>query len=259
MLKDIAGHVRRKFGKKLTLSGVWRLLQRHKITRLVPRPMPAKADPKKAEFVERLTELVWRLSPHDTLFYEDESSFTFSGTPHKVYGRKGSKPTLKIHGGRQRQAVVGAIDAIRERGFFKYIHTLNAATFEEFLRDILSQYPGPGKVYMILDNRRSHHAKLLKPLLERFQEKLALVFLPPYSPDLNSIQGIWQEVKRRVVYDAFYPTFDTFLASLSSMLRQVSSTPTSIRSQCQRVKYCQKEDETPLIPSRKHPEVILSA
>lgn len=49
LLKDIAGHVQRKFGKKLTLSGVWRLLQRHKITRLVPRPMPAKADPKKKQ------------------------------------------------------------------------------------------------------------------------------------------------------------------------------------------------------------------
>ncbi|MHA1147572.1 MAG: winged helix-turn-helix domain-containing protein [Promethearchaeota archaeon] len=47
MLKLIVEHVKRKYGVKMTLSGVWRLLKRHKMTRLVPRPLPAKADPQK--------------------------------------------------------------------------------------------------------------------------------------------------------------------------------------------------------------------
>ncbi len=47
MLKIIAEHVKRKYGIKMTLSGIWRILKRHDMTRLVPRPLPAKADPKK--------------------------------------------------------------------------------------------------------------------------------------------------------------------------------------------------------------------
>lgn len=47
MLKIIVEHVKRKFGKEMTPSGIWRVLKRHNLTRLVPRPMPAKADPKK--------------------------------------------------------------------------------------------------------------------------------------------------------------------------------------------------------------------
>ena len=47
MLKLIIEHVKRKWGVEMTLSGVWRVLKRYKITRLVPRPLPAKADPQK--------------------------------------------------------------------------------------------------------------------------------------------------------------------------------------------------------------------
>ena len=47
MLKIIVEHVKRKYDKEMTISGVWRILRRHKMTRIVPRPMPAKADPQK--------------------------------------------------------------------------------------------------------------------------------------------------------------------------------------------------------------------
>ena len=42
---------------------------------------------------------------------------------------------------------------------------------------------------MILDNERIHHAKLIQPFLEEHQSRLKLVFLPPYSPELNLIEG----------------------------------------------------------------------
>jgi len=53
MLKLIAEHVKRKWGVKMTLSGVWRMLKRHKMTRLVPRPMASKVDPKKSKSFSR--------------------------------------------------------------------------------------------------------------------------------------------------------------------------------------------------------------
>lgn len=44
---------------------------------------------------------------------------------------------------------------------------------------------------MILDNAKIHHAKLLKPFLEDFKDRLELMFLPPYNPELNLIEGLW--------------------------------------------------------------------
>ena len=40
------------------------------------------------------------------------------------------------------------------------------------------------------------------------RERLELVKLPPYSPDLNSIETVWREVKKEAVYKTFYRLFD---------------------------------------------------
>ncbi len=46
-LKAIAGHVEKEYDETMSLNGVYRMLKRNDLSRVVPRPMPAKADPKK--------------------------------------------------------------------------------------------------------------------------------------------------------------------------------------------------------------------
>ena len=43
----------------------------------------------------------------------------------------------------------------------------------------------------LFDNVRIHHAKLLKPFLDENKDRLELMFLPAYSPELNLIEGLW--------------------------------------------------------------------
>jgi transposase len=77
-----------------------------------------------------------------------------------------------------------------------------------------------GKIYMFLDNARSHHAKLLKTFLESVKEQLELVFLPPYSPDLSEIEKLWQEIKSEVVYNGYYDTSADFQNALTRAFRR---------------------------------------
>ncbi len=65
----------------------------------------------------------------------------------------------------------------------------------EFLRDIRASNIGK-KIIVILDNFRSHKAK--DTLDFAMQNDIELVFLPPYSPDLNPIEFIWKNMKRVV-------------------------------------------------------------
>ena len=62
-----------------------------------------------------------------------------------------------------------------------------AEKFLTFLKKVLEAYP-PGTISMILDNARIHHAKLLQDFLIENQ-RLTLVFLPPYSPQPNVVEG----------------------------------------------------------------------
>ena len=63
----------------------------------------------------------------------------------------------------------------------------------EFLEEIRDNNPGKN-IVIVLDNFRSHHAKMTMMKAEELDERL--VFLPSYSPDLNPIEFIWKSVKR---------------------------------------------------------------
>lgn len=79
----------------------------------------------------------------------------------------------------------------------------DAQVFLSFLKSVLKQYP-TGKIVMIVDNARIHHAKLIQPFLEEQKERLELMFLPAYSPNLNLIEPFWKWLKNTVIYNVFY-------------------------------------------------------
>lgn len=79
----------------------------------------------------------------------------------------------------------------------------DADVFLQFLKNVLSQYPNK-KIVIILDNARIHHAKLLKEFLEKNRNCLELVYLSPYSPNLNKIEELWSWLKDSVINNVFF-------------------------------------------------------
>jgi len=55
---------------------------------------------------------------------------------------------------------------------------------------------------LVFDNVRFHHAKALKPFLEKNKDKTELMFLHAYSPDLNPIERVWWYMRKK------YPIID---------------------------------------------------
>ena len=56
---------------------------------------------------------------------------------------------------------------------------------------------------MILDNSKIHHAKILAPFKETYKDKIEFLFLPPYAPTINRIEGLWKWLKETVVFNKF--------------------------------------------------------
>jgi transposase len=103
----------------------------------------------------------------------------------------------------------------------------NAETFLAFLQQILWAYPS-GKIVMVLDNARIHHARLLQPFLEENRERLELVFLPPYSPQLNLVEGLWKWLKADVINNVFYSTVAEIRRNVTGFLERISREPQAI-------------------------------
>lgn len=98
-----------------------------------------------------------------------------------------------------------------------------AETFLTFLNKVLEAYPA-GKITMVLDNARIHHAKLLEPYLNE-NKRLTFVFLPPYSPQLNIVEGLWKWLKFDVVNNVFYHTVAEIRKNVSSFMITVMQQP----------------------------------
>lgn len=84
---------------------------------------------------------------------------------------------------------VGCLDYITGHVYVEEHRKYDAEVFLQFLKNVLSQYPHR-KTVMILDNAKIYHAKLLKGFLKENRNRLELVFLPPYNPNLNKIEEL---------------------------------------------------------------------
>jgi putative transposase len=65
----------------------------------------------------------------------------------------------------------------------------------EFLKKIVEENKGK-IIVLILDNSKTHHA--IKTVTRTKELGIILVFLPPYSPDLNPVEYVWKTIKREV-------------------------------------------------------------
>ena len=78
----------------------------------------------------------------------------------------------------------------------------NYKSFKKHIKKILWVYRDAIKIILILDNVRYHHAKLLKKFLLKHQ-KIELLYLPAYSPDLNPIERAWWYMRKKITHNRF--------------------------------------------------------
>lgn len=94
--------------------------------------------------------------------------------------------------------------------------------FLKFLKNVLDIYP-TGKIALVLDNARIHHAKLIQPFLDKNKNRLELIFLPPYSPELNPIEALWKWLKNAVIYNVFYKSVYEIRRAVQAFIKYINS------------------------------------
>lgn len=78
---------------------------------------------------------------------------------------------------------------------FCYRGTCDTILFNVWVRDFLLSELKPGQV-VIMDNAAFHKSQETKKLIET--AGCRIFFLPPYSPDLNPIEKVWANIKKKV-------------------------------------------------------------
>ncbi|MDT2262756.1 transposase [Paenibacillus larvae] len=136
------------------------------------------------------------------MLFEDESMIRTTRRFRRPGSFAGSNASFQ-----PRASIVGSncwprLTMKRDTSFGKKMNSTPLKRFFPFFKKRSYDYP-TGKL-PVLDNARIHHAKLLRPFLEAQKNRLELVYLPPYSPQLNIGEGLWKWLKSSVINNVFY-------------------------------------------------------
>ena len=87
--------------------------------------------------------------------------------------------------------------------YVRTVESTNSETFIDFLKDVLQRHP---ELYMVLDNASYHKSHAVNTYVEGTNGAIDLEFLPPYTPQLNQIENVWRDLKRRLAGRYFRST-----------------------------------------------------
>lgn len=128
---------------------------------------------------------------------------------------------LPAPAGRQRFNVLGALHAVTHQ-FITVTNEsyINAESVCQLLRQLAELGLGV-PITVVLDNARYQKCRVVQALAQTLQ--IELLYLPPYSPNLNLIERFWKFVKKKCLYSTYYATFTTFKTAISSCLTQTQT------------------------------------
>ena len=141
----------------------------------------------------------------------------------KALTARGVKPICPFQQVFKSTYLFGAFSPITGDSLQLILPWCNADNFQIFLDSLSNQNPEEFKI-MVLDNGAFHKAKKL-----RIPENIALVFLPPYSPELNPAEKMWAKYKRQftnLIFDSL-EKLEIFMCQLV-----LDTTTTEINSIC---------------------------
>jgi len=184
---------------------VRRFMKQHKMRYIKMGHIPAKADTEKQQ---QWLETV--LKPAIEEAKEEKSHLLFMDAAHFILQPFIcalwclTRLFIKASSGRNRINVLGTVNAITKEVLTLTNTTyINADTIVDFLFQLREHYKDR-PIKIVLDNARYQHCDLVK--ITANQLNITLLFLPPYSPNLNIIERLWKFTKKKILYAKYYST-----------------------------------------------------
>lgn len=219
-VREAAVRIKKLTGIKRSNGRVRAFLKRLGMSPRQTGQIPAKADrQKQREFHDRVLQPLLKqcLQKDCHVLFMDSAHFVLAAFVSMVWCFE--RVFIKGASGRFRLNVIGVVHAATKEftGFFNTSY-INADSVVQLLQRIAIDYAGM-PIYIVLDNARYQHCKLVMETAKQLQ--INLVFLPPYSPNLNLIERLWKFVKAEVCSSNYYPDAKSFQNAIIGFLNQL--------------------------------------
>lgn len=207
--KEICAYVLKKYGVEYTVKGMTSLLHTLGFQYKKPKHIPGKADiESQLEFVNAYQKLKKKKKQEDRIYFVDGVHPLHNSQPAYGWIRKGIDMVIPSNTGRQRLNLNGAYNLEDHKAIIQEADSINSQSTVSLIKEIMRNQP-LGLIYIILDNAKYYRSELVKAFVKK-NKRVKLVFLPPYSPNLNIIERLWKFFKKKVTYNTYYEKFTVF-------------------------------------------------
>ena len=158
----------------------------------------------------------------------DETGVQNQANYVKGFAPKGLTPTMPVGNPKLRINMISAISNQGKLRFMFYEGNMNAKLLIEFMSRLFKR--ASRKIFLILDNLPSHHAKIVKEWLVKRRDKIQVFFLPSYAPQYNPDEYLNGNLKREMAKDRYSETVKELEGKARNIVRGFQKDPAHVKS-----------------------------
>lgn len=204
----------------VTVTTMGRVLARIGARIGTPKPVvlcPWKRDARLQRLAE-IRAIETNASAEEPVLYSDEVDIHLNPKIGRDWMLRGEQRRIVTPGKNEKFYLAGALDV--RTGV---LHTTgtprkSAALFCDLLRLLASSYARARRIHLIVDNYGIHSAHATRRVLEELGHRIVLHFLPPYCPDANRIERVWQDLHANVTRNHRCKTMKALLGNARAYL-----------------------------------------
>jgi transposase len=193
MVKDL---IKRKFKKDVSIWTVSRILKSIGFTKQKPLFRAYQQDASKVGIwlseeypaIEKEAKKERR-----EIYFEDEAGFSSTDHRGKTWGIKGQTPIVRVTGKRYGISSISVVNKKGKMKFMLYNKSFTSTLFIDFIKRLMKNNKCP--ITLIVDGHPVHKSVAVRGFIAATKGKVKLYFLPPYSPELNPDEQVWNHAK----------------------------------------------------------------
>jgi len=213
----------RQTGVRIALTTMSKALALVQARRGRPRPR-VRCPWAKAAQTRRLNQigtLLQKLPHGHVAVYEDEVDVHLNPKIGLDWMGRGQQKEVMTPGKNQKRYLAGAWDVRTQQVAWMEAERKTSALFLDLLDKLLETYPQAKVIHVVLDNYRIHKSEIVQAALAGYLHgRIELHFLPPYSPDHNRIERVWQDLHANVTRNHRCPNMVSLMRDVRYYLRK---------------------------------------